>query len=82
MEFPISVQNVIQPGSTKCDECGYDLFEIINKRCPKCGKRIPIGSKYCIRCGNDLKIYKCNKCGFENNKNSKFCTNCGADLNE
>ena len=73
---------ILQPGSTKCDECGYDLFEIINKRCPKCGKRIPIGSKYCIRCGNDLKIYKCNKCGFENNKNSKFCTNCGADLNE
>lgn len=72
----------LQPGSTKCDNCGYDLFEIINKRCPKCGKRIPIGSKYCIRCGNDLEFYKCKKCGFENNKDSKFCTNCGADLNE
>lgn len=72
----------LHAGSTKCDECGYDLFEIINKRCPKCGKRIPIGSKYCIRCGNDLEIYKCNKCGFVNKKDSKFCTNCGADLNE
>ena len=71
----------LQPGATKCDKCGYDLFEIINKRCPKCGKRIPIGSKYCIRCGDDLEIGKCKKCGFINNKDSKFCTNCGADLN-
>lgn len=71
----------IQSGATKCYKCGYDLFEIINKRCPKCGKRIPIGSKYCIRCGDDLEIYKCKKCGFENKKNSKFCVNCGADLN-
>ena len=72
---------ILQSGATKCDKCGYDLFEIINKRCPKCGKRIPIGSKYCIRCGNDLEIFKCKKCGFVNNKDSKFCTNCGADLN-
>lgn len=72
----------LHSGSTKCDKCGYDLFEIINKRCPKCGKRIPIGSKFCIRCGNDLEIYTCKKCGFKNNKDSKFCTNCGADLNE
>ncbi len=72
----------LHAGVTKCDKCGYDLFEIINKRCPKCGKRIPIGSKYCIRCGDDLEIYKCKKCGFENNKDAKFCTNCGADLNE
>ena len=71
----------LQPGATKCDKCGYDLFELINKRCPKCGKRIPIGSKFCIRCGDDLEIYKCKKCGFENNKDAKFCTNCGADLN-
>ena len=71
----------LKPGATKCDKCGYDLFELINKRCPKCGKRIPIGSKYCIRCGDDLEISKCKKCGFENNKDAKFCTNCGADLN-
>lgn len=74
-------QTKIKAGATKCDKCGYDLFEMINKRCPKCGKRIPMGSKYCIRCGNDLEKNKCKKCGFENDLNSKFCTNCGADLN-
>lgn len=28
----------LQPGSTKCDKCGYDLFEIINKDAPNVEK--------------------------------------------
>ena len=44
------------------------------------GKRIPLGSKFCIRCGNDLEKYKCHKCGYENKKGTKFCIKCGNAL--
>ena len=67
-------------GSTKCPNCDYDLFDELNKRCPKCGKRIPLGSKFCIRCGNDLDKWKCSKCGFKNKKDTKFCVKCGNKL--
>lgn len=70
----------LKKGSTKCSNCGYDLFDELNKRCPKCGKRIPLGSKFCIRCGNDLEKYKCTKCGYENKKGTKFCIKCGNAL--
>ena len=59
-------------------------------KCLKCGYKNDSGSKFCLRCGNDLKhknelnnndSLSCPNCGEKNLKDSKFCSDCGTSLN-
>lgn len=69
----------IRKGSTKCDSCGYDFFDELNKRCPICGKRLSMGSEKCPHCeGKETKT--CSECGYENERKFKFCVKCGHEL--
>lgn len=33
-----------------CPECGYKFVNV----CPKCGNNVPVGSKFCLECGEKL----------------------------
>ena len=33
-----------------CPECGYQFATV----CPKCGKNVPVGAKFCLECGEKL----------------------------
>jgi predicted amidophosphoribosyltransferase len=33
-----------------CPECGYKFVTV----CPKCGKDVPAGAKFCLECGEKL----------------------------
>lgn len=33
-----------------CSECGYKFVNV----CPKCGNNVPVGSKFCLECGEKL----------------------------
>ncbi|MBN1288160.1 MAG: DUF4190 domain-containing protein [Actinobacteria bacterium] len=54
------------------------------KKCPECGREIPIEEAYCPYCMNHFEIYEagfCSRCGeisraIDNNK----CSHCGSDL--
>jgi len=50
--------------------------------CPKCGKHIKPGLKYCNYCGINLGQYKmnCPKCGKSIKMGLKFCNYCGINL--
>ncbi len=47
--------------------------------CPRCGKDINYGSKFCPECGIAL-VYTCPKCGNTVDPGHKFCDNCGDRL--
>ena len=54
-------------------------------RCDVCGTENPEGSKFCIKCGNDLEAQGhiiCGACGYENSADAKFCKKCGKSLSE
>jgi membrane protease subunit (stomatin/prohibitin family) len=46
--------------------------------CPKCGKPLPVNSKFCPECGTKLgeKVF-CKKCGKEIPTGAQFCPECG-----
>ncbi len=52
--------------------------------CPRCGNSNALSSKYCSRCGGQLKVPEepvvCHKCHTHNSPMSNFCRNCGAEL--
>ncbi len=52
--------------------------------CPRCGNSNSLSSKYCSRCGGQLKIPEepivCHKCHTHNTPMANFCRNCGAQL--
>lgn len=60
------------------------LKEIIvpmgSSSCPKCGKTISSGNKFCAACGFSLDTLKCPECGAEREMNSQFCKECGKRL--
>lgn len=47
--------------------------------CPKCGSKIPAGSKFCPECGTKI-ITECPKCGAKVSPKQKFCPECGEKL--
>jgi len=49
--------------------------------CGKCSARIPAGSKFCLECGEMVKIGLCLGCGQALLPNAKFCMNCGKKAN-
>lgn len=56
-----------------------ELAETSASVCPKCGKLLPAGAKFCIECGAPLPK-KCPGCGAEATDNAKFCSECGQKL--
>jgi len=51
--------------------------------CPKCGARIPVGSKFCGECGSKIEVSGdkfCSQCGTKNSSAAKFCGDCGNKL--
>lgn len=52
--------------------------------CPRCGNSNSLSSKYCSRCGGQLKVPEepvvCHKCHTHNTPMANFCRNCGAQL--
>ncbi len=50
--------------------------------CNNCNSQIPVGSKFCLNCGEQVKIELfCPNCGEKMPPNAKFCNNCGNRLN-
>ena len=58
--------------------------------CPKCGKEVKEGDRFCGSCGatiEPIKVEKvgkrvCSKCGAELVEGAKFCSSCGARIGE
>ncbi|MCK4734338.1 MAG: RDD family protein [Methanophagales archaeon] len=61
--------------------------------CPKCGKEVKEGAKFCNSCGSPIEHIKetevtevgkrfCPKCGAELVGGMKFCSSCGARISE
>lgn len=54
-----------------------------DRRCPKCGRVIPMDANICPYCSKDFRLAKqtkhkfCSECGAELEFNSKFCDQCG-----
>jgi predicted amidophosphoribosyltransferase len=48
-------------------------------KCPKCGKPITPGTKFCANCGAALTV-SCATCKKEYPVGTKFCTQCGQAL--
>lgn len=48
-------------------------------KCPKCGAKIPSGSKFCPECGMKVTQF-CPECGAKVPAGSKFCPECGAKI--
>lgn len=50
--------------------------------CSKCNSKIPLGSKFCLECGEKVKdVLFCISCGEKLPPNAKFCLKCGTKLN-
>lgn len=53
-------------------------------RCPKCGKIVDEGTKFCPDCGEKIAssvgTVKCSKCGKDVPVSAKFCPDCGAPM--
>ncbi|PNV63745.1 virion core protein (lumpy skin disease virus) [Clostridium sp. chh4-2] len=45
-------------------------------KCPKCGKEVPKGSRFCLECGENLTERVC-ECGEKILPGAKFCSFCG-----
>jgi membrane protease subunit (stomatin/prohibitin family) len=45
-------------------------------KCPKCGKPIQPGVKFCTNCGNKF-VATCIKCNVDYPAGTKFCAQCG-----
>jgi len=56
------------------------ITELQKIKCPVCSYKNPKDSKYCLNCGNKLKLTICPNCGFENPEDAKYCGNCGTSL--
>lgn len=48
--------------------------------CPKCGKTISKGSKFCGSCGFAMETLNCPKCGTKREMGEQFCKQCGERL--
>ena len=65
-----------------------ELVELEHIYCWKCGKSIPVNSKFCLDCGSDIKNPEINentKLNLDTNnisKNNPFCNNCGSKILE
>ena len=69
-----------------CPSCGKELSEVANMQdtkeqsknnCIKCGAYLPIGAKFCHKCGAKQGT-NCYKCGAILQSNAEFCNECGA----
>lgn len=52
-----------------------------NLVCPKCGKQLPSGAKFCFICGSEISTNQvCPKCGTKLIPGAKYCLECGQAL--
>ena len=60
--------------------------------CPKCGNAMPMGKKFCVKCGARIEApapapaepaapTHCRNCGAELFGSKKFCSECGQPVN-
>lgn len=50
--------------------------------CSKCNSKVPAGSKFCLECGEKVKVTLfCMNCGEGLPANAKFCLKCGKGIN-
>ncbi|MDA8229078.1 MAG: zinc ribbon domain-containing protein [Desulfitobacterium hafniense] len=50
--------------------------------CSKCNSQIPVGSKFCLECGEKVnESLFCMNCGEKLPPNAKFCLKCGNKIN-
>ena len=62
----------------------------MDKYCPKCGKEVEEGVKFCSSCGIPIESIKeveiekrfCPKCGTELREEENFCSSCGTRVGE
>jgi len=46
--------------------------------CSKCNSRVPVGSKFCLQCGEKVSVVAaCTNCGEKLPPNANFCLKCG-----
>ncbi len=58
-----------------------DVKKAMGDICPYCGKDLPEGSVFCIKCGKKvLDDFNCPKCGAKLSRESAFCHRCGVKL--
>lgn len=51
--------------------------------CPKCGKELQDGTKFCDNCGTQIfETIFCPNCGAQTSTEFKFCQKCGASIEE
>lgn len=48
--------------------------------CPACASQIPIGSRFCSKCGARIEAAVCPKCQAVLPAGSKFCNQCGTKI--
>lgn len=62
-------------GNTNSNQNNNRMF------CTNCGNELPIGSKFCNKCGKKIEDdMHCPKCGLNISANDNFCLNCGNKL--
>jgi ribosomal protein L40E len=51
--------------------------------CSKCNSKVPVGSKFCLQCGEKVsEVLFCMECGEKLPSNAKFCLKCGKGINQ
>ncbi|WP_446787621.1 zinc ribbon domain-containing protein [Macellibacteroides fermentans] len=48
--------------------------------CSRCRSAIPLGSAFCLECGQMREMLHCTSCGEILQTNAKFCGKCGKKI--
>lgn len=57
------------------------IWQQNNLICSKCNSKIPVGSKFCLECGDKVNVpLVCPNCKEKLVPNAKFCMNCGSKI--
>ena len=65
----------------KGDRLIIDCKNEQEKLCVKCGKKVPINTKFCILCGTNQDIIPCRSCKKKIDKSVRFCPFCRTQNN-
>ena len=76
----------INAANTMGQQLGTIVSEVFNTHniqnellvCDKCGEQIPVGTKFCKKCGDKLIV--CPTCKKDNPSETKFCIFCGSPM--
>jgi len=76
-EMPI-VQEDPEPASPMQNLMTGQTEKPTSLTCDKCGSQSPIGTKFCLNCGDPFIL--CPACGQDNPSETKFCVFCGSPM--